>query len=485
MKHERVDNVAVIIKTFTTPGGRYVYDRETNSLLSVNQEEFAACEQVEAGTATDNDWLQLKRFTDQGYFKESKLKEILHPATKFLPFQLKNDMAKITMQVTQDCNLRCSYCAYSGGYSNQRLHNKKTMPLETMKKCVDFIMARSKNVPEVSIGFYGGEPLLELENIKACISYIKTKYGKRKIRYSITTNGTFLGDDAIIQFLQETDINLMISIDGPREVHDINRVYDNGKGSFDDIMKNVEYIRQNYPEYFNKIMFATVVAPGTDLACVDDFYSAGDVFTKNTVLYNNVSTFGIAEDIKYDDLLFITDTYQRAKCLLSALGLYSPEKTSKLFGNGLANIKTFYDRLSKSGISEVAHPSGPCLPGVMRPFVDTDGRIFPCERVTESNAMQIGHIDTGIDIDKAIAVLNVGKLTEAECFECWNFMNCTLCVSACNAGENLCGEERLQHCDASLNGAMDLLFGVCLLNENNRDISNLWGNADFHKSIRL
>ena len=66
------------------------------------------------------------------------------------------------------------------------------------------------------------------------------------------------------------------------------------------------------------------------------------------------------------------------------------------------------------------HHSGPCVPGIQRLFVDVEGNLYPCERVSEaSKAVRMGHIDTGFDIDKARALLNIGKLTEKECKQCF------------------------------------------------------------------
>ena len=110
--------MAVVIKTFITPGGNYLYDRETNSLLSISKAEYAACQRIESGTATDADWKLLQRYRDQGYLQESKLKEVIHSSTQFLPFHMESHVEQLTMQVSQFCNLNCKYCAYSGNYSN-------------------------------------------------------------------------------------------------------------------------------------------------------------------------------------------------------------------------------------------------------------------------------------------------------------------------------------------------------------------------------
>ena len=459
--------MSVVIKTFSTPGGKYVYDRETNSLLSVSDEEFLACQRVETDEAGDGDWKLLKRYTEQGYLKESSLKEIIHPATPFMKYNLNGHMVQLTLQVTCQCNLRCSYCAYSGNYKNQRTHSSKTMSLEVMKKSVDFLMAHSHGVGEVVLGFYGGEPLLEFEKIKDCVEYVKNTYPGKSVKYSMTTNGTIF-NDVILGFLEENNFNMPISFDGPRHLHDKNRVYEDGSGSFNDIMHNVMYIKNNYPKLFKNVFFMTVVAPGVDFACVNNFYDAQQILSDNYVMQSTVNHYNSKEKVTYDDLYHTAHTFQQTKVILSAIGLYSKGKISKLYNEGLVNAKRIYESLSKLKMTKKSHPSGPCLPGIKRPFVTIDGSIFPCERINEnSSAIKIGHIDTGFDLKKIDEVLNIGLLTERQCKECWSFFHCGLCVVACDIGTCLSGEEKLSHCDYSKKALIDNLVTICVLLESN------------------
>jgi len=464
--------MAVVVKTFTTPGGKYVYDRETNSILSVGDVEFEAFCRIEAGDAGEADLAVLERYQGQGYCLESELEEILHPATPLLEYQLNSKVRQITMQVTQNCNLRCKYCAYGGGYENQRTHSNKTMPLETMKKCVDFLMERSRDMSEVYVAFYGGEPLLEIEKIKSCIDYINDNYEGRTVKYVLTTNGT-LFDEATVNVLEENEITVMISFDGPKELHNINRVYHDGKGSFDDIMEGLEHIKANHPVFFQKISFLSVVAPGIDYACVNDFFNASDVMDSRSVMVNPINQYNVKDIVNYDDLYILTYNYQRMKALFATMGMYDHSKVSKVFTSSLNNIKTLSEDMSKRWrLYKSAHPSGPCIPGVMRPFVAADGYIYPCERVGEgSDAMKIGHIDSGIDLEKANALLNVGKLTEKECITCWNFRNCMLCCAASDGGDELSAIKRLQQCRNSEHDTLDAFTTICLLLENGVDIS--------------
>ena len=258
--------MSTIIKTFKTPMCNYIYDRETNSILSVTQEQYEAFCRICKNAQTNEDVKVLNIFQDNGYCKDGIVEHIEHPQDKFLEFHLEKKVQKLTLQVTQNCNLRCAYCCYTGEKYNNREHSNKTMPFEIMKQSVDFLMQHSTNSPKVDIGFYGGEPLLEFQKIRKLIGYIEERYPYKKITYSMTTNGTLFNTENI-QFLIEKNINVMISLDGPRELHNINRVYANGQGSFDKIMENLSFIKFNYPDFFKRIGFNTVISPEVDFKC--------------------------------------------------------------------------------------------------------------------------------------------------------------------------------------------------------------------------
>jgi len=342
------------------------------------------------------------------------------------------------------------------------------MSLEVMKKSVDFIMEHSRDLDNVAIAFFGGEPMLEMNSIRECIQYIKNEYKDKDVIFTMTTNGTLLNNDTDIQFLSDNDFHLLISLDGPKEMHDKNRVYPNGKGSFDDIMANLHYVSEYFPDFFKKIAFGTVVAPGNDLGCIRDFYDVSELFLDNNILKSTVNSFSSKNEINYDDQFFITNNFQQTKILLAALKLYSKNKTSKLFNADFSLIHRFYKTLScfMGSSFEFSHPGGPCVPGVMRPFINVYGDIYPCERISEtSEILKIGNIYTGYDLNKILNILNVAKISEEECKQCWNFNHCSLCVAASDDNDKLSKQKRLSHCQSIKITTLKNLKTICLLKE--------------------
>lgn len=268
-----IDLKKPFIQLFKTPRSQYVFDVNKNEMLPVSAESFDFLKQCMAGQA-DIETANIEEIQDlirEGYLRtESVVQEVYHPYTPYLEDLLNRKLRKITLQVTQGCNLRCKYCIYSENSSaNQRPHSNKRMEWETAKRGIDFLWEHSVDSPYVNIGFYGGEPLLEFPLIRKSVSYAKKLFDGKKITFSMTSNGTLLTDE-IIDFLVQEDISLLISLDGPKEIHDRSRIFANGAGSFDIVMQNIEKVKAKAPEYANQIGFSMVMDPSNDYDCINE-----------------------------------------------------------------------------------------------------------------------------------------------------------------------------------------------------------------------
>nr|WP_240911854.1 radical SAM protein [Thermococcus sp. M36] len=135
--------------------------------------------------------------------------------------------------VSQLCNIKCKYCyAHSGTYNTPGI-----MKEGIGKRALDI----ASDLGVTSIQFYGGEPLTNFELISKLVEY-GDKQGY-SFKYGIITNGTLM-DKEIGNFLKQHDFEVTISIDGPREINDLNRVYPTGKGTHDDILKAVDLLNE-------------------------------------------------------------------------------------------------------------------------------------------------------------------------------------------------------------------------------------------------
>jgi uncharacterized protein len=144
----------------------------------------------------------------------------------------------LCLNVAHDCNLRCKYCfAAKGDYHGRR----ELMSKDVGRNAVDFLVEHSGNINNLEMDFFGGEPLMALDTVKEVVSYarnIEEKSGK-KFHFTITTNAVLLNDETI-DYLHENMDNIVLSLDGRKEVNDRIRVRADGSGSYDKIAANIK-----------------------------------------------------------------------------------------------------------------------------------------------------------------------------------------------------------------------------------------------------
>lgn len=215
------------IHLFKTTKGRYCYDVNKDEIIQLPDIVYAYL----AGEAEKTDYVKtyMERLYERGYLKSKRVMTTKHPATDYLPYYYNTKLNFLILQVTQNCNLRCEYCVYSGNYRT-RSHDNKRMSFDLAQKGIDFLYQHSRDSTRIIIGFYGGEPLLEFDLIKKCVFYIEKLFYGKKVIFTITTNATLL-KESVVEFLVEKNFNLIISLDGPKEIHDKSRRFSNSKKS--------------------------------------------------------------------------------------------------------------------------------------------------------------------------------------------------------------------------------------------------------------
>ena len=233
----------------------------------------------------------------KGLLTEQYTESTIHFETELLNDFYKHNLNTLTLQVTQNCNLRCKYCVYSGSYIN-RVHTNKRMNWNTAKKAIDFLQSHSECSSQVAFGFYGGEPLLEFELIKKCVAYInQIFFGKRKT-FVITTNATLLNEEKL-RFFIENNFSIMISLDGPASVQDGNRVFaDNESGTFETIIEKLEMVERIAPDYLEKISFNAVIDLQHNFNEANDFYLTYDLVKDSMVRGTFVNDINRKEAVK-------------------------------------------------------------------------------------------------------------------------------------------------------------------------------------------
>ena len=281
------------IKKFEFDKKFYIYDVNTNSFFNVDEPVYTLIDRN--GSLDKSNFLEkypkrkieeaqknIDAMMEKGYFSSNRPQiTYFHTIARdnfpeFLKEILTRKLHKITLVVSEDCNMRCRYCAYSGKYFYNRKHSKNLMDIETMKKAVDFYFSHSIENPEKYLSFYGGEPLLNFQLIKECINYVKDRYSTTA-NYIMTTNGSLLKKE-VVNFLVENNFTLLVSLDGSEDIQNKYRVFKNGKGTFDCVMKNLKAMKEIHPEYYaQKVRLSIVLTPDLDFEQLNEFISNPDI----------------------------------------------------------------------------------------------------------------------------------------------------------------------------------------------------------------
>lgn len=171
----------------------------------------------------------------------------------------------------------------------------------------------------------------------------------------------------------------------------------------------------------------------------------------------NVYTEEFTSKLQYHDFLTYLYIFNR----------FPDKLRSPIFSSQTSAIRKDLDSLTaRENLPDKDAPGGPCVPGEVRLMVTVDGNFVICERVSEiSDPMIIGNIDTGIQIEKALKLLNVAQITADQCKNCWVFSNCTLCAKYADVNGSLSASERLKYCQKAQHDACRMLRRKALIQE--------------------
>ncbi len=470
----------LLCRVFETPMSKYIYDTNRNAIINVSDNTYDFIKKYKDVGFEGIEELpdEVNMMMQEGFLSGNRVRNIEHSLTGYIEDILDNKLQTITLQVTQQCNLRCEYCAYSGTYTNRR-HTDKTMDFETAKKGIDFLIKHSQNSKLLNLSFYGGEPLLEFELIQKCIEYIKVKAEGKKITYNITTNATML-NERHIEYFMANDVSLTISLDGPKEIHDKNRKFAvSSKGTFDVIVSKMKKFREQFPEYYQKINFNCVLDPRNDMSCVNEFWATDELLKDSFVNASFISTDNLDESKRKELSVQIYSCkyeYEMFKMFLSKLGRYDKNKVSKIAEASFDTIKNslFTMRNLANRLPEVFHHGGVCVPGTRKLFMDIQGNLFPCEKCSETSpVMKIGNVEEGFYIKHVEQLLNIGKLSEERCKNCWAIRLCNLCAVAVDDGQQLSEKKKRRACKEFMDAQLEWFLYYCMLKEFGYDFDNL------------
>lgn len=470
------------IYAFKTPRKFYFYDVNRDEIVNVSKNIYLFLNKAISHEDLDpSDKNEINFLIEQGYLSANRVKNIKHPETDDVEFNVKNRASELVLQVTQICNLCCSYCAYADNNHGiyQRKHSDKTMPWEIAKKAIDDFLDNSVENENVYFGFYGGEPFAAFPVIKKSIEYIEEAFTGKKIHYSITTNGTLLNDE-MLDFVVSHKVRMNFSIDGPKSIHDVNRTRADGSGSFDAAFSNLKKVIEAYGDEYKKyINISMVIHPKNDIDEVEKFFES-DLYRQ----YRFSVRAAIASDSKRDEAFEKRDDFERKTIYKGFLALADYFKLVK--GLEISPVAASYmdSRLKnesmfmspKKLLGETGAPGGPCVPGMRKVFVDVHGSYYPCERVSENlENMKIGSVYDGVIPERSVKLLNFAEKTADICRNCVAFRYCGLCAAYVNKDDDFSYDSKKAGCENARKAFKNTLKFLALkqeyINEYRKEIS--------------
>lgn len=327
---------------------------------------------------------------------------------------VKSDEVKaLCIHICHDCNLRCRYCfADEGAYHSER----EFMSEQTAKRAIDFLIENSGNRKVLEVDFFGGEPLMCLQTIKNVVYYAKEKAAKvgKKFLFTTTTNALLLNDDAIKFFNEEME-NVVLSIDGRKEVHDAIRKTVNGKGSFDLVIDNIKkFVASRGDKHY--------YVRGTFTAKNLDF--ANDVLFIADQGFDSISMEPVVTDIddlaiKKEHLPAILNEYERL-C----------DEYLKRYEEG-RGFNFFHFNVDLEGGPCLSKRVSACGAGNEYFSVAPNGDIYPCHQFVGDTAFLMGNVYEGkLNKDIRSTFAENCLFTRKKCEDCFAKF---ICSGGCSA----------------------------------------------------
>ena len=320
-----------------------------------------------------------------------------------------NVVKALCLHVAHTCNLSCSYCfASQGKYHGDRA----LMSFETGKQAFDFLIANSGTRKNLEVDFFGGEPLMNWDVVKKLVEYARSveKQHNKNFRFTLTTNGVLIDDD-VIDFANKEMSNVVLSLDGRKEVNDTFRVDHAGRGSYDLIVPKFKHLveKRGGKDYY---MRGTFTHNNVDFT--NDIFHMADLGFKELSMEPVVCPPGDPYALTEEDLPKLKEQYE-----ILAKEMIRRKKS----GNGF----TFYHYM-------IDLTNGPCIykritgcgSGTEYLAVTPWGELYPCHQFVGDPKYSLGNVWTGItrkEVQDEFRSCNA--YARKECKNCWAKLYCS------------------------------------------------------------
>ena len=315
----------------------------------------------------------------------------------------------LCLHIAHDCNLACRYCfAEEGEYHGRRA----LMSFEVGKKALDFLVANSGNRVNLEVDFFGGEPLMNWQVVKDLVAYGRSleKPHNKKFRFTLTTNGVLLNDE-ILEFANREMSNIVLSIDGRKEVNDKMRPFRGGQGSYDLIVPKFQKVAESRDQ-MNYYVRGTFTRNNLDFA--EDVKHLADLGFKQISVEPVVAEPSEPYALREEDRPALMEEYDKL-----AVELIKRHKEGK-------GVNFFHFMIDLSGGPCVAKRLSGCGSGTEYLAVTPWGDFYPCHQFVGKEEFLMGNVDEGIlrkDIQDEFKCCNV--YAKEKCRKCFAKFYCS------------------------------------------------------------
>ena len=315
----------------------------------------------------------------------------------------------LCLHVAHTCNLNCSYCfASQGKYHGERA----VMSFEVGKQALDFLVAHSGSRHNLEVDFFGGEPLMNFDVVRDLVAYarsIEQEHGKH-FRFTLTTNGLLI-DDEVIDFANREMSNVVLSLDGRKEVHDRYRVDYAGNGSWERIVPKFQKLvaARGGKNYY---MRGTFTHANPDF--LNDIRQMLDLGFTELSMEPVVCAPGDPEELTQEDIAIVMRQYEQLAELMLERDREGRPFTFYHYMIDLTGGPCIYKRISG------------CGSGTEYMAVTPWGDLYPCHQFVGEEKFKLGNVWDGVDntaIQGEFAACNV--YARSECRDCWARLYCS------------------------------------------------------------
>ena len=336
-------------------------------------------------------------------------KDSFEPMADKLKQKTSGVIKALCLHVAHTCNLNCAYCfASQGKYEGERA----LMSLETGKRALDFLIENSGTRHNLEVDFFGGEPLMNFDVVKELVAYAREreKQTGKNFRFTLTTNGVLIDDD-VIDFANRECSNVVLSLDGRKEVHDRYRVDYAGNGSYDKIVPKFQKLvaARNGKNYY---MRGTFTHQNPDF--LEDIKTMLDLGFSELSMEPVVCASGDPSALTPEDIEIVKKQYEQLADLM-----LEKQKEGKPF--------TFYHYM-------IDLTGGPCIykrisgcgSGTEYMAVTPWGDLYPCHQFVGNEEYKLGNIWDGVtNTEKQEDFRACNVYSRPECADCWAKLYCS------------------------------------------------------------